>query len=364
MEEVIEVDEFGEIIGEGASNEALALRTVDAEALMMPSNSVTNIVARRDAIQEFVSQFMVEGVHYGQIPGTKEKCLWLSGAEGLAAYFGLQVDFSLQEKIADRQSVPPYFEYRYKAVVRKGQDIIVSCEGVCNNHEDCFKVWVITTPPSKEKQEEMLRNKTGKWDAWEGKENWKEKMDPPNHYGIINNIAKRAQKRAYVGAIERATGVSGFFAKAARTSGNKPNNKPAPPAARPAPAPSKIISSPEINALHQEGHEKWIASGEPAGNWSAWYEKWCGGKSAEEIRAVYARKWPPVIEIARTASMDEILSSIERLTSSLIGSGVSEPVIYDKIMGLTFGQAMIDCSADTLENVLDLLEDWDKDIKK
>jgi hypothetical protein len=209
--EEITVDEFGEILD---SSHALTVRPVDAQALMMPSNTVANIIARRDMVQQLVDQLLVRGVHYGQIPGTQGESLWLPGAEAIAAQFGFQVDVTLQEKDVDRHSIPPYFEYRYKAVVRKGQHTIAMCEGSCNSQEDCFKTWVTCAPPDKDTQQEMMANKTGKWDSYGGTEQWKEKRDHPNPFSIINNVQKRGQKRAYVGAIEKATGVSGFFAKA------------------------------------------------------------------------------------------------------------------------------------------------------
>lgn len=206
-------DEYA--VAEQNESQALALRPVDAQSLFAPSNTAQAVIARRDAIQELVNLALVDGVHYGQIPGTQGKSLWLPGAEAIAAQCGLQVDISLQEKDVDRSANPPYVEYRYKAIVRKGRDIITTCEGSCNSYEDCFKVWVPVAVPDEKTQQEKITAKTGKWDEWNNNRTWKEKLDPPNVYSIINNIQKRAQKRAYVGAIEKATGVSGFFAKAA-----------------------------------------------------------------------------------------------------------------------------------------------------
>lgn len=211
--EDITVDEYGEVVNN--QSQALATRPIDFQALMMPSNTVENLIARREAIQELVDKVLIRGVHYGQIPGIQGDSLWLPGGEFIAGLFGLQVDITLQGKDIDRSTNPPYFEYRYKAVIRKGHETIVNCEGSCNNFEDCFKVWVSCAPPDKDLQQEMIAAKIGKWDSYNGTETWKEKRDHPNPYSIINNIQKRAQKRAYVGAIEKATGVSGFFNKAA-----------------------------------------------------------------------------------------------------------------------------------------------------
>jgi hypothetical protein len=183
--------------------------------MMMPALSVDQSLARYQALQDLVKGLLQEGTDYGQIPGTQGKSLWLRGAETIAANFGLQVSVNLQDKDVDRSAPTPYFEYRYKATIYKGGHVIATCDGSCNNYEDCFKVWVEVPPPSKERQAELIAGKAGKWDSYGGAEKWKEKRDNPNPFGLINNIQKRAQKRAYVGAIEKAVGASGLFAKAA-----------------------------------------------------------------------------------------------------------------------------------------------------
>lgn len=212
--ETIEVDEFGEIVHEGDNqSQAIAVRPVDYLALVSAPNSVDIMLARRAQVQDMVDRLLVKGTHYGQIPGTQGESLWLAGAEEIAGQFGFRVILTFAEKDVDRSETPPYIEYRYTATVWKGSDIVVTCDGSCNIREDCFRVWIPATAPDKDTQAKMIALKTGKWDSWNGAEVWKEKVDHPNPYTQINNIQKRAQKRAYVGAIEKATGISGFFAK-------------------------------------------------------------------------------------------------------------------------------------------------------
>lgn len=186
------------------------LRTPEDYAMvLMPAISMESVQQRGQMLAELMSTLLVEGKDYGNIPGTQGNCLLLAGSEKLATFFGLSINMCMQDSIIERHP-QPFVMYRYKATASRNGVTIAECEGICNSDEDCFKVWLDSPAPSdKAEQQAMIAAKTGRWSGYgDAPKKWQLRMPPPNVMGMLNNLSKRAQKRAYVGVVEKATGAS------------------------------------------------------------------------------------------------------------------------------------------------------------
>lgn len=194
-----------------AAAQPLALQAQSYEDVFMPSLSIEQAQIRFTTMQEAGTKLLIEGKDFGKIPGTDNNTLLLAGAEKLAAFYGLTVHVYQSQAIRDRAN--RFWLYEHKATVSKGGVVIAECIGECNSEEDCWKVWVKTQPPDKDAQMLMVAEKRGKWTTWDNTKEWNEKRDHPNPFTLLNNGNKRSQKRAYVGAVRKALGISGLFAK-------------------------------------------------------------------------------------------------------------------------------------------------------
>ena len=193
------------------NQQPLVLQAHTYEDVFMPSLSIEQANIRFEAMQTAVKSLLKPGIDFGQIPGTQGQCLLLGGAEKLAAYFGLSVHVYQQEAMRDRAN--HFWLYEHKAIVSKGGVVIAECIGECNSEEDCWKVWVKAPAPDKETAALMVMEKRGKWSEWNNVKEWNEKRDHPNPFTLLNNGNKRSQKRAYVGAVRKALGITGLFTK-------------------------------------------------------------------------------------------------------------------------------------------------------
>lgn len=223
---IIDVGEFGEIDEtiEISSEELiespkptqpaqpLALQAEKYEDVFLPSLSIEQARIRFEMMQRAGTELLIEGRDYGRIPGTDGNTLLLAGAEKLAAFYGLTVHVYQTQAIRER--INRFWLYEHKATVSKGGVVIAECIGECNSEEDCWKVWVKQpAAPDRETQSLMVAEKRGRWSEWNGNREWSEKRDHPNPLTLLNNGNKRSQKRAYVGAVRKALGISGLFAK-------------------------------------------------------------------------------------------------------------------------------------------------------
>ena len=130
---------------------------------------------------------------------------------------------------------------------------------------------------------------------------------------------------------------------------------------------SPALSVNEPLPLYGEGLGHWVASGQPAAKWDAWYQKWCGGKSLDQIQGLYLQKWPPITEPeaveAEIVSPDDLLATVERLIVSL-KTKTSEAEVEAKLKRLTSGEPPENCTAEVLAEIIDYLADWEKSLEK
>jgi len=124
-------------------------------------------------INEYVKNSLIEGQHYGKIPGTNKPCIFKGGAEMINKEAMLIPDFEILHEKIDFET--PFFGYMFKCTLHKDGMKVSEGFGACNTRERSF---------SSDRMDKQF--------------NW-------------NNCMKRAKKRAYVDATITAWGLSGIF---------------------------------------------------------------------------------------------------------------------------------------------------------
>jgi hypothetical protein len=82
--------------------ESTAIVSAAEPQFFMPIVDVRQAVTRRQMVESFAKNVMVDGTDYGAIPGTgSKKTLLKPGAEKLASFFGLLPDFIVTHSVLD-----------------------------------------------------------------------------------------------------------------------------------------------------------------------------------------------------------------------------------------------------------------------
>jgi len=231
----------------------------DNTLALMPALSLEDAKDRYHQMGQFVNSIMKEGIDYGLIPGTGDKKTLLKpGAEKLTTLFGLRNTFVDEGSIEDWEA--PFFFYRRKCQLWRGDMLIAEASGSCNSREDRYGYrWVPLheVPADLDKSKLSARvSRIGEW-GWvyekretSGKygkpeEYWKKfdealdkgtviksnKVQPWNNkedvyfeietvmyrvpneniYSLVNTLIKMAEKRAYIAATLLAVNASDYF---------------------------------------------------------------------------------------------------------------------------------------------------------
>lgn len=231
---------------------------------LVPAAGLEQILATYQLKKDFIEKVLRDGVDYGVTPGTGEKpSLKKAGAEKMASFFGLAPVFEDVETVEDwtgkEHDGEPFFYYRQKCKLYRGERMIGSADGSCNSWEKKYRYrWVseYDLPASVDKS--TLRSQGGKasefkfaieraetggqygkpaeyWKRWQdavangtakpikrktktGREMDAFEMDS-TVYAVknldvaeqTNTILKMAQKRALVAAVLIATNASEYF---------------------------------------------------------------------------------------------------------------------------------------------------------
>ena len=156
-------------------------------------------------LTELYRNIMHEGTDYGTIPGTKKPSLWKPGAELLARWLHLSCPTKIVEKTEEFDHRHPFFSYTAETkVYTQFGAYIGNGFGSANTRETqyAFK-WV----KEKDLPPGLDRSRLSK-DEW-GR--YRVERDPDEVFALQNTVVKKAQKRAYVGAILSVTGASRIF---------------------------------------------------------------------------------------------------------------------------------------------------------
>lgn len=202
---------------------------MELEIVPQPVNlipvSVQSIKANIQAIQQCMADVMTENVHYGVIPGTKEKSLYKAGADKIGALFRLIPEFEVE-------IVPlanDHREVRVKTTIRCNGALVGSGVGSCSTMEKKYRWRDAAKKCPSCNRETIIRGKKEWGGGWicltkrggcgaKFKDGQKEIEDQP--VGAIENpdiadcyntVLKMAKKRSYVDSIITATAASDIF---------------------------------------------------------------------------------------------------------------------------------------------------------
>lgn len=168
------------------------------------SLTAADIRAQVNLMQDVMAEVMRDGVHYGRIPGTKEKSLWKPGAEKLMATFRLAGDPEVDDLSSDGE-----IHYRVKVRLHTVSGAFIGAGiGECSSREEKY-AWraAVCEEEYDETPENRRRVKYSKRDG----RTEKKKQVRTNPADVANTILKMAKKRAQVDAVITATAASDIF---------------------------------------------------------------------------------------------------------------------------------------------------------
>lgn len=213
------------------SEQTAIVTTPQRSFYLAPVADIAEAVSRYDAVKKFVKEILVEGTDYGKIPGADKPSLLKPGAEKMTSFFGLSPRFVLEEKTEDwtgeEHGGEPFFYYRYKCQLYKGDYIVAEGEGSCNSWEKkyryrqgvklCPECGQPTIFKSKNKPEFYCWAKKGgcgatfKLNDKRITEQESGQVKNPDPAEQVNTIQKMAQKRSLVAPVLLATNTSEMF---------------------------------------------------------------------------------------------------------------------------------------------------------
>ena len=212
-----------------------AIVTTGNTGFIAPVVDVTTALRRYQAVKEFISGVLREGVDFGVIPGSTKPTLLKAGAEKMTSFFGFQVRVILSEKTEDwtgeQHQGEPFFYYRYRVQLWRGDVLVAEGEGSANSWEKKYRY----------RQSERVCPKCGKTTIIKGKEEYGGgwicftkkggcgakfsdaapdiinqqlgQIKNPDPADIVNTLQKMAQKRGLVAPVLIATNTSDYFTK-------------------------------------------------------------------------------------------------------------------------------------------------------
>ncbi|GLQ96431.1 hypothetical protein [Dyella mobilis] len=168
------------------------------------SLTAADIRAQVNLIQDVMRSVMIDGTHYGKIPGTQSQSLYKAGAEKLMAVFRLGSDVDVEDL---GESGEIHYRVKYKILSPDGRLLGVGV-GECSSQEEKY-AW--RRPVCKEEFDDIPENmRRVKYKQWQGKTE-KQQQVRTNPNDVRNTILKMAKKRAMVDAVLTVTAASDIF---------------------------------------------------------------------------------------------------------------------------------------------------------
>ena len=215
-------------------SESNELVVMTEESRFLPVMKVETGIERYNSIQQAINKMMTADVDYGVIPGTSENkpSLWKPGAEKLNNLFGLTPRYeciAIEDWTGEAHGGEPFFYYRVKCSLYRGDYLIGEGEGSCNSWESKYRYRAGERKCPKCGQSAIIKGREeygGGWICFAKKGGCGAKFaatDPtitlqrvgrvsnPDIYDQVNVFLKMADKRALVAATLNATGASQFF---------------------------------------------------------------------------------------------------------------------------------------------------------
>jgi hypothetical protein len=213
-------------------NETKSIVLHTGDDFLVPAASLEQVLATYQWKKNFIEQVLKEGTDYGVTPGTNDKpSLKKPGAEKMASFFGLAPTFDDVSIVEDwtgaEHGGEPFFYYRQKVKLWRGDRLIASADGSCNSWEKkyryrnadrtCPNCGKATIFKSKNNPEFYCWNKKGgcgatfKLDDERITKQEAGQIKNPDVAELTNTILKMAQKRALVAGVLIATNASDYF---------------------------------------------------------------------------------------------------------------------------------------------------------
>lgn len=207
---------------------------VVSAADFMPVLSVAQAVDRKNMLNSFVADVLKEGEDYGKIPGGQQKpVLMKPGAEKLCSIFGLApryvIESETEDWIGDLHGGEPFFNYRYRCQLYRGDRFMGEAIGSCNSWESKYRYRNTARKCPQCHGEFIIQGKAeygGGWLCFKKKGGCGAKFEQ-NDEAItsqdvgrianadiadqVNTLQKMAQKRALVAAVLVVTNCSDAF---------------------------------------------------------------------------------------------------------------------------------------------------------
>lgn len=198
-----------------------------------PAIDVQGALMAYQAKKEFIDSVLKPNVDYGTIPGSEKQALLKPGAEKLSSFFGLSPVFEDVVTVEDWEGIDhggePFFHYRQKCTLHRGNRIIASADGSCNSWEKKYRYRLQSRKCPQCGQEAIIKGKEeygGGWVCFKKKGGCGAKFKDGDESiesqvvgqiknedvaEQVNTILKMAQKRALVAAVLIATNASDYF---------------------------------------------------------------------------------------------------------------------------------------------------------
>ena len=210
----------------------LEVRDDQTQSFLAPATDIRGALTRYQAMKDFVSEILKEGVDYGVIPGTSQPTLLKPGAEKLCSFFGLVITYQLLDKETDwtgeTHAGEPFFYFVYRVRLLHNEILAGEGEGSSNSWEKKYRYRRGERVCPNCGQPTIFKSKPPKtgWYCWTKKGGCGTQFadgDPsiegqevnhipnPDIYDQVNTLQKMAQKRALIAATLNTTNASDWF---------------------------------------------------------------------------------------------------------------------------------------------------------
>lgn len=194
------------------------LQKTDNQTLKM-THSVADVVNQSIMIQEAIKKVMIEGEHYGIIPGTKKATMYKQGAEKLSLLFRLSPSYDVQSKDLDGE----HRDYQVICTLTHitSGEIFGQGVGSCSTRETKYRFRNETLDTGEAIPADYQQNKgyyrAQGFLAAQINSEWRwctlQRVEHDNPADYYNTALKMAKKRAHVDAVLTATAASDTFAQ-------------------------------------------------------------------------------------------------------------------------------------------------------
>lgn len=216
-----------------STTDLAAMVLAPTSTAIMPVLVVEQMRERRRLMQELVRDALVREVDFGVIPGTTKPTLFKSGAEKLCTFFGLSVRLACldaqEDWLGEAHGGEPFFSYRYRATINRGDLLVAEAEGSCTSWESRYRYRDSKRCCPQCGQPAIIKGKAEYGGGWvcfkkqggcgakfrEGDQAIEGqaigRVANPDVIDQVNTVQKMAQKRAMIAATLIAVNASDFF---------------------------------------------------------------------------------------------------------------------------------------------------------